>query len=302
MELVIVTGLSGAGKSRVIDALEDLGYFCVDNVPPLMLEKFAQLGRTSQGNAQRMAMVVDARGGAMFADFTGALERLRAEGYSFRLLFLDADDETLLRRYQEGRRRHPLLERDALTIEDAIRKERELLWQARQQADLVFDTSLTTPAQLRERVAQTFLSDPAQGMVTQCISFGFKNGLPKEADLVFDVRCLPNPFYVPELREHTGLEAPVRDYMMAAPESQELLRRLLELVDFLLPLYQEEGKSQLTIAVGCTGGRHRSVAFAQAIGEHLRAQGSLVAIIHRDKDRTNHGSGIWHPIGESKNP
>ena len=147
-----------------------------------------------------------------------------------------------------------------------------------------------TPAQLRERVVQTF-SSPHQGMVTHCISFGFKNGLPKEADLVFDVRCLPNPFYVPELREHTGLEAPVRDYIMAAPQSQELMRRLFELIDFLLPLYLQEGKSQLVVAVGCTGGRHRSVAFAQAIGEHQRSQGRPVAITHRDKDRTNHGTG-----------
>lgn len=291
MELIIVTGLSGAGKSKVVNTLEDLGYFCVDNVPPQMLEKFAQLGRTSQGNAQRMAMVVDSRGGEMFADFTGALRRLREEGYPFRLLFLDADDETLLRRYKEGRRRHPLLERSALTIEDAIRQERDLLAQARQEADFVFDTSLTSPAQLRERVVETFLSTPAQGMTVQCISFGFKNGLPMEADLVFDVRCLPNPFYVPELKEHTGLEAPVRDYVMAAPQSRELLQRLFDLVDFLLPLYLQEGKSRLTIAVGCTGGRHRSVAFAQAIGEHLREGGAPVVITHRDKGRNNHGTG-----------
>ena len=291
MELIIVTGLSGAGKSKVVNTLEDLGYFCVDNVPPQMLEKFAQLGRTSQGNAQRMAMVVDSRGGEMFADFTGALRRLRKEGYPFRLLFLDADDAILLRRYKEGRRRHPLLERSALTIEDAIRQERDLLAQARQEADFVFDTSLTTPAQLRERVVETFLSTPAQGMTVQCISFGFKNGLPMEADLVFDVRCLPNPFYVPELKEHTGLEAPVRDYVMAAPQSRELLQRLFDLVDFLLPLYLQEGKSRLTIAVGCTGGRHRSVAFAQAIGEHLREGGAPVVITHRDKGRNNHGTG-----------
>lgn len=291
MELIIVTGMSGAGKSRVVNALEDLGYFCVDNVPPLMLEKFAQLGQSSQGSAQKMAVVVDARGGEMFADFTGALDRLRQDGFPFRLLFLDADDETLLRRYKEGRRRHPLLERTALTIEDAIRRERELLRPARQEADFYFDTSLTTPAQLRERVVQTFLESPAQGMLVQSISFGFKNGLPKEADLVFDVRCLPNPFYVPELRDHTGLEAPVRDYVMAAPQSQELLRHLYELVDFLIPLYLREEKSQLTIAMGCTGGRHRSVAFAQAMGEHLQAQGLPVAITHRDKDRTNHGTG-----------
>ncbi len=291
MELIIVTGLSGAGKSKVINTLEDLGYFCVDNVPPPMLEKFAQLGRTSRGNTQKMALVVDARGGEMFSDFTGALESLRKEGYPFRMLFLDADDETLLRRYKEGRRRHPLLERSALTIEDAIRQERQMLAQARQQADYVFDTSLTTIAQLRERVVQTFLSTPAQGMTVQCLSFGFKNGLPMEADLVFDVRCLPNPFYVPELREHTGLEAPVRDYVMAAPQSRELLRRLFDLMDFLIPLYVQEGKSRLTVAVGCTGGRHRSVAFAQAIGEHLRESGVPVVITHRDKARTNHGIG-----------
>lgn len=287
MELIIVTGMSGAGKSKAVNALEDMGYFCVDNVPPQMLEKFAQLGQSSHGDAQRMAVVVDARGGDLFSDFAGALEQLRRGGYPFRLLFLDADDGVLLQRYKEGRRRHPLLERSALTIEDAIRQERELLAEARRQADFVIDTTFLSPAQLKERVAQTFLTAPAQGMMTQCISFGFKNGLPKEADLVFDVRCLPNPFYIPELREHTGLEAPVRDYVMKWPQSQELLRRLCGLLDFLMPLYIREGKSQLAIAVGCTGGRHRSVAFAQALGEHLSAQGLPVVVTHRDKDKPN---------------
>ena len=285
MELIIVTGLSGAGKSRVINTLEDLGYFCVDNVPPQMLEKFAQLGRTSQGNAQRMAVVVDSRGGEMFADFSGALNRLRLEGYPLRLLFLDADDETLLRRYKEGRRRHPLLERSALTIEDAIRQERQLLAQARQEADVVFDTSLTTPAQLRERVVQTFLSTPAQGMTTQCISFGFKNGLPMEADLVFDVRCLPNPFYLPELKYHTGLEAPVREYVLKWEQTQNLIPKLFDLVDYLLPLYRDEGKTQLTVAVGCTGGKHRSVVFAQLLGEHLQEEKVWYQISHRDIEK-----------------
>ena len=285
MELIIVTGLSGAGKSKVINALEDLGYFCVDNVPPQMLEKFAQLGRTSRGNAQRMAMVVDSRGGEMFADFTGALEQLRAGGYPFRLLFLDSDDETLLRRYKEGRRRHPLLERDALTIEDAITQERKLLEKARQQADVIFDTSLLTPAQLRERVVQTFLASPAQGMITQCISFGFKNGLPKEADLVFDVRCLPNPFYVTELRPLTGLDAGVRDYVFQNGQGEEFLKRLWELVGWLLPRYEEEGKTSLVISVGCTGGHHRSVAIAHALGEKIKAQGWTVAESHRDLGR-----------------
>ena len=285
MELIIVTGMSGAGKSKAINALEDMGYFCVDNVPPQMLEKLAQLGRSARGEDQRMAVVVDARAGEFFADFSQALEGLRAGGYPFRLLFLDAGDGVLLRRYKEGRRRHPLLERSALTTEDAIRQERELLADARRQADFVIDTSLLSPAQLKERVAQTFLSAPGQGMVVQCISFGFKNGLPQEADLVFDVRCLPNPFYLPELRDLTGLEAPVRDYVMKWPQSQELLQRLYSLLDFLLPLYVREGKSQLVIAVGCTGGRHRSVAFAQALGEHLSALSLPVVVTHRDKDK-----------------
>ena len=285
MELIIVTGMSGAGKSKAADALEDMGYFCVDNVPPQMLEKFAQLGRTAGKAIRGMAVVVDARAGEYFAGFPEALERLREDGHPYRLLFLDADDGVLLRRYKEGRRRHPLLERDALTIEDAIAKERELLSGARRAADFVIDTSALSTAQLKERVARTFLPGRDQGMVVQCLSFGFKNGLPKEADLVFDVRCLPNPFYVPELRDRTGLEAPVRDYIMKWPQSRELLRRLQELLDFLLPLYVEEGKSQLVIAVGCTGGRHRSVAFAQALGEHLQSLAPAVVISHRDKDK-----------------
>lgn len=282
MELIIVTGLSGAGKSKVVNTLEDLGYFCVDNVPPQMLEKFAQLGRTSQGNAQRMAMVVDSRGGEMFADFTGALRRLRKEGYPFRLLFLDADDEILLRRYKEGRRRHPLLERSALTIEDAIRQERDLLAQARQEADFVFDTSLTTPAQLRERVVETFLSTPAQGMTVQCISFGFKNGLPMEADLVFDVRCLPNPFYDEVLRPKTGLDPDVRDYVMENDECRGFVERYTGMLDYLLPLYRKEGKSQLVVAVGCTGGHHRSVALAQFTCDYCSGKGVKASVTHRD--------------------
>lgn len=285
MELVIVTGLSGAGKSKVINTLEDLGYFCVDNVPPQMLEKFAQLGQTTRGSAQRMALVVDSRGGEMFADFTGALGRLRKEGYPFRLLFLDADDETLLRRYKEGRRRHPLLERSALTIEDAIRQERELLAPARQEADLVFDTSLTTPAQLRERVVETFLSTPAQGMTVQCISFGFKNGLPKEADLVFDVRCLPNPFYIAELRHQTGLDAGVRDFLWGYQQTADLLKHLEDLMSFLLPLYVEEGKSALVIAIGCTGGQHRSVAITRSLADFIRQKGYNASENHRDMTR-----------------
>lgn len=287
MEFIIVTGMSGAGKSKVIDALEDIGFFCVDNVPPMILPKFAELHTLSGGTIPRIAVVVDARGRAMFRDFLAALDALPI---GYRLLFLDAADDVLLHRFKEGRRRHPLLGEDAASINEAIAQERMLLESAKARAHYVLDTSCTAASQLKERIVSMFMVDDREAMPIHCLSFGFKNGLPGEADLVFDVRCLPNPFYEEALREHTGLEAPVRDFVMNCPQSKELLKKLLELVDFLVPLYLQEGKSQLVIAVGCTGGKHRSVAFAQAIGEHLLEQNIHTIITHRDMKKQNHGA------------
>lgn len=287
MELIIVTGMSGAGKSKTMDALEDIGYFCVDNIPPQMLGRFAELGEMSEGRIDRVAVAVDARGREMFRDFLTSLDGLDARCQPYRVLFLDASDETLLRRYKEGRRRHPLLDGTILTLEDAVRFERELLRGARQRADYVIDTSNLSVAQLKETIVETFLADARQAMLVHCMSFGFKNGLPRDADLVFDVRCLPNPFYEPELRALSGLDEPVGEYIMRFPQSRQLLDKLFDLIDFLIPLYAEEGKSRLVVAIGCTGGRHRSVFFTRELCNHLAAKGERVVVNHRDMQKPN---------------
>lgn len=288
MEFIIVTGMSGAGKSKVIDALEDIGYFCVDNIPPHLLCKFADLHKISGGSIDKIAVVVDSRGRDMFRNFLSSLDELRKQDIRFRLLFLDADDTILLKRYKEGRRKHPLLDGSGIiTIEEAIRLERTLLASARQRADYVIDTSQMAVSQLKERTVNIFMEDASRAMLVHCMSFGFKNGLPSEADLVFDVRCLPNPFYVPELKEHTGLEKSVHDYVMQFAQSRQLLEKLMDLLDFLLPLYMEEGKSQLVVAIGCTGGKHRSVVFAQELSRHISQKNVHVIVNHRDKDKQN---------------
>lgn len=283
MEFTVVTGMSGAGKSKAIDALEDIGFFCVDNIPPQMLGKFVELGKMSGGSIDKVAVVVDARGKDLFRSFIGSLNELGKQETPYRLLFLDARDDVLLNRFKEGRRRHPLLGgNNILTLEDAIRYERRLLRAARERADIVIDTSQMATSRLKECIVQSFLDDERQSMLVYCMSFGFKNGLPGEADLVFDVRCLPNPYYIPDLKEHTGLEAQVYDYVMKWSQSRELLAKLLDLIDFLIPLYIQEGKSRLVVAVGCTGGQHRSVAFARAISQHLEKSSARVVVNHRD--------------------
>ncbi|MBQ3125951.1 MAG: RNase adapter RapZ, partial [Clostridia bacterium] len=253
--------------------------------PPQMVGRFAELNRRPDQGIEKMALVVDSRAGSMFDCFGESLDELRAAAHPYRLLFLDADDAVLLRRYKEGRRKHPLLGEGCASVEEAIARERALLQTARERADFLIDTSNLPVAQLKERLTKIFIPDARQAMMVECISFGFKNGLPKDADLVFDVRCLPNPFYLPALRPLTGLDAPVRDYVMRFPQSRQLLDRLIDLIDFLLPQYVREGKSQLVIAIGCTGGQHRSVTFAQALGEHLQELGCPVSIQHRDRER-----------------
>ncbi|MEG0767709.1 MAG: RNase adapter RapZ [Clostridia bacterium] len=286
MNLVIVTGMSGAGKTKAVNALEDLGYYCVDNMPPQFLLSFVQLQEINkEGGARNNAVVIDARSQDTFADFLTALDTLRAEQTAFRLLFLDAEPAVLLQRYQESRRKHPLLDASHPSLQDAISRDRTLLAAVRAQADLVIDTSCLLPMQLKERIAGLFNTQEGASTLVQCLSFGFKNGLPADADLVFDVRCLPNPFYVPALKHQTGLDAPVMDYVAQWPQTQTLWAKLTDLLAFLLPLYIAEGKSQLTIAIGCTGGKHRSVATAAHLGDALRAQGIPVCVTHRDIDK-----------------
>lgn len=288
MELLIISGMSGAGKTKVVNALEDVGFYCIDNMPPKIIPMFTSLCRDSdKADIQRVALVVDVRSRRMFADLDQVLKELDDKGMKYRVLFLDASTDVLLHRYKETRRRHPLMDDAATpTLGQAIDIERGLLRNLREAADYIVDTSKISPAQLRERViGLVSMSGTSQAMPINLITFGFKNGLPPEADLVFDVRCLPNPFYIAELREHTGSEACVREYVMQFPQTLTLLTKLEDLLGFLVPLYMREGKSQLVVAVGCTGGKHRSVTVAEQLVAFLEEKGYLVSITHRDRDK-----------------
>ena len=284
MELLIVTGLSGAGKTRVINALEDIGFYCVDNIPPALLGGFADLCYSPATHHGRSAIVMDSRSGKMFRELPHALEELRCRHIPYRILFLEASAEVLLRRYKETRRRHPLLDECDGCLEDAIREERRLLKPIRDAADYIIDTTSLSPSQLRGRIVTIFEGETTP-MLISCQSFGFRNGLPQDADLVFDVRCLPNPYYVPELKKGTGLDAAVRDYVFSFPQTGEFMAQLEKLLLFLLPQYNAEGKTVLVISVGCTGGHHRSVAVAHALAQSLSAAGFAVTESHRDISR-----------------
>ena len=282
MDFVIVTGLSGAGKSRAINALEDIGFYCVDNIPPKLIIKIAEFCIQSKGQIDKVAVVVDARGGALFHDLFDSMDELKKNDIAFEVLFLDCNDDVLIRRFKETRRKHPLLDTVKGEIEQAILVERELLKPIRAMATYTIDTSHLSAAQLKEQIVNIFLGNISGSILVNSVSFGFKYGLPLEADLVFDVRCLPNPFYIDNLRHKTGLDQEVRDYVMEFEQSQLLKDKLLDLIDFLLPQYVHEGKSQLVVAVGCTGGKHRSVTFAEIIAQHLSENGVRVNINHRD--------------------
>ncbi|WP_101911522.1 RNase adapter RapZ [Marasmitruncus massiliensis] len=282
MDFVLITGMSGSGKSRAIAAMEDIGYYCVDNLPPKMVRSFVDLCAQADDKIDKVAIVIDARSKEIFGDLFDGLEEFVGVAGGFQTLFLDCDDSILVQRYKETRRKHPLMDQENPTVEGAISEERRLLSKIRDNADYIIDTTYLSVNQLREKVVDIFLDDRNQSMLVNCMSFGFKYGLPKEADLVFDVRCLPNPFYVPELKMKTGLEAPVREYVMQWKQTRQLVPKLLDLLDYLLPLYRDEGKTQLTIAIGCTGGKHRSVVFAQLLADHVRDQGIRCTVSHRD--------------------
>ena len=282
MEIVIVTGLSGAGKSRAINAFEDIGFFCVDNLPPKLIVKFAELCKHSIDDIDKVAIVVDARGGSFLSSIFDTLKELKDNDFSYKVLFLDAQDDVIVRRYKETRRRHHLYGQAGYSLEKCVELEREKMQSLREIADYIIDTSILSPAKLRERINQIFLVDTAKAMQVYCTSFGFKYGKPIESDLVFDVRCLKNPFYVDELKYQTGLDEPVREYVMREQTTKEFLQHLFDMIDFSLPLYNEEGKSQLIISIGCTGGRHRSVAITEALANHLKEKGYRVATEHRD--------------------
>lgn len=283
MELLIVTGLSGAGKSKAIQALEDISFYCIDNIPPELIHQCIDICRKM--NIDRIALVVDIRGGKLFNTLFVKLREINEDGISYKVLFLDARDEVLIRRYKETRRKHPLIGQQYKTIEEAIQGERDSLKFLKDIASYTVDTSEMSAMKLKEQIISVFLAELKEGMLINCMSFGFKNGVPKEADLVFDVRFLPNPFYILALKNRTGLEKCVQDYVMKSDQAKTFKDKLIDMIDYLIPLYKEEGKSHLVIAVGCTGGMHRSVTFTQILGAHLQKSENKVVIIHRDIDR-----------------
>lgn len=282
MELLIVTGLSGAGKSQTANALEDIGYYCVDNVPPALIPAFVEIGENTKNQLSKMAVVTDTRGGDLFQDIEETLEKLKLGGVDYKILFLDSSDDVLVRRYKEHRRKHPLNADGTLSLPEAVKKDRLMLEKIRIQADYIIDTTHISLAQLKQKLSALFYGDVSDTLKIQCKSFGFKYGTDGDEDLIFDVRCLPNPFYDEELKEKTGQEKCVQDYVLSTDESRNFLKKLTEFIDFAVPLYAKEGKSQLNIAFGCTGGKHRSVTFAEIIGKMLKDKNYDCSIIHRD--------------------
>jgi UPF0042 nucleotide-binding protein len=282
VEMVVITGHSGAGKSEAIAAFEDGGYFCVDNLPPRLIGSLGELFRYEGSGVERAAVVSDVRGGEYFEELNAVLDALNVDGLAPRVLFLEAGEETLLDRYKETRRRHPLAPEGR--IMDGIKAERRLLAPLRERADLVMDTTDLTGGQLRRRIAEEMLgAESSQRLALTILTFGFKNGPPRDADMTLDVRFLPNPHYVDGLRPLTGHDPAVRDYIEAGPQAGEFYGRLMPLLEFLLPAYVAEGKSHLTIAVGCTGGRHRSLCVADRIVQRLDGSDDVaVRVVHRD--------------------
>ncbi len=283
LDVTVITGMSGAGRSEAANVLEDLAFFVIDNLPPALISKVAELAKGGE-RPKRYALVVDVRSGAFMEALESALNELRAMGARTRVLFLDASNETLVRRFEATRRRHPLAEGDRVV--DGIRRERALLEELKGRADIIVDTSNLNVHQLRDRLRELFVEQPEEGLLQpNLVSFGYKHGLPLDVDLLFDCRFLPNPHWVEELRPLTGLEEPVRRYVLEQPDSEKFLDELTRLLDLLLPGYVREGKSYLTIGIGCTGGHHRSVVISEELGKRLRAEGYAVRVHHRDVDR-----------------
>ncbi len=285
MEFLIITGLSGAGKSRAADVLEDLDYYCVDNMPVALIPRFAEFCAATQGRYEKVALVTDVREKDGFGELLSTLDELRQSDITCRILYMDADVPTLIRRYKESRRPHPLAVPGG-TVEDAIRRETELLAPVKERADFVVNTKGLTLGRLQNRLFELLCGGERKRAIDVTVmSFGYKHGLPAEADLVFDARFLPNPFYVDELREKSGLDLPVKEYVFSFQQTRTFMEKLEEMLEFLLPLYIEEGKLSLTVAIGCTGGRHRSVAIATALNDHFIAKGIPSINVNRDIDK-----------------
>ena len=285
MEFLIITGLSGAGKTRAADVLEDLDYYCVDNMPVALMTRFAELCLDTRGRYEKVALVTDIRDREGFGELPNTIEELRRMDCDVRILYMDADVPTLVRRYKESRRPHPLAEK-GMSTEEAVHREEELLAPIKRSADYVVNSSSMTLGVLQNRLFSLFAGEGRKrGLDVTVMSFGFKHGIPLDADLVFDARFLPNPFYVDELRPLSGLDRPVAEFVFSHPQTRSFLEKLEDMISFLLPYYIEEGKLTLTIAIGCTGGRHRSVALASALHKHLVANNVSSVNINWDIDK-----------------
>jgi RNase adapter protein RapZ len=277
----VITGLSGAGRTTAAKVLEDLGYFVIDNLPPSLIERVFELAAVPGSSVDRIALVVDVRGRQFFGDLRTAIDKLRDRNATLRVLFLESSDDALVQRYEAARRAHPLSGEDRVV--DGIARERALLADLRAEADLVIDTTDTNVHQLRDRLIDAFGVDSDQRMVVNVVSFGYKNGTPRDADIVLDVRFLPNPHWVDALRPYTGLDEPVREYVLGQPETAKFLERLGDLLELMVPAFHQEGKRYLTIAIGCTGGKHRSVVLGEEIAQRIRELGVAVQGDHRDR-------------------
>ncbi|MBD5551189.1 MAG: RNase adapter RapZ [Lachnospiraceae bacterium] len=285
MRFVVVTGMSGGGKSTARRMLEDAGFYCVDNLPVSLVEMFVDMVSLPGTEASKVALGLDVRSGQSFQAAQDILDKLKENGFVYEILFLDASEKVLLKRYKESRRRHPL-SLSGERVEEGISREREILRRIREKADYVIDTSNLLTRELKEELDRIFVrNEEYNSLMINIVSFGFKYGIPADADLVFDVRFLPNPFYIEELKQHTGNEKEVQDYVMGYPESHEFLDKLTDMLHFLIPNYIKEGKYQLVIGIGCTGGKHRSVTLANMLYERLKNKGSYgLKLSHRDVD------------------
>lgn len=286
MKFVVVTGMSGAGKRTAMKMLEDAGYYCVDNLPAALISTFVELITLPKNDITKVALGLDVRSDKSFEEINQTLTSMKESGLRYEILYMDASDEILIKRYKESRRIHPI---DGNSIEESIQKERQILCAIRRQADYIIDTSSLLTRYLKEELDRIFVKNEAyNSLMVQIMSFGFKHGIPLEADLVFDVRFLPNPFYIEELKTKTGNDREVRDYVMGFPEAENFLDKLTDMIDFLIPNYIKEGKYRLVICIGCTGGRHRSVTLANALYERMKDKGEYgLTLMHRDADRSN---------------
>lgn len=290
MRFVIVTGMSGAGKSLVTKYLEDIGFFCVDNLPPSLILKFAEISAQSEGKMEKIALVIDIRGGELLHDLFPALDEIKQSGFSYEILFLEAADDVLVKRYKESRRQHPLSQEGRLL--KGIREERKALEKIKAKANYIIDTSTLATRQLKQEINNIFLEGKTfTGIIINIVSFGFKYGIPTDCDLVFDVRFIPNPYYIAPMKLKNGKDEMVKEFVLNAHETKEFLEKLDDMLDFLIPNYIKEGKSQLDIGIGCTGGRHRSVAIADEVFRRLQDKKHRAVIEHRDIEKDSRGVG-----------